>query len=219
MDVLTESANETLERPADSSDWTTPRRSARGEIRPTRIEAEAAVRTLIRWAGDDPAREGLRDTPARVARAYEEWFRGYGQHPASLLERTFDEIGGYDAPVELRDVPLYSFCEHHMAPIRGKAHIAYLPVDRVVGISKLARVVEACARRLQIQERLTDDIATAIETALRPRGVAVVIQAEHACMTSRGVCAYGTRMVTKRMLGAFRDDPGLRREFLTALTL
>lgn len=190
-----------------------------GANRPTRAEAEAAVRTLIRWAGDDPRRAGLRDTPARVARAYEEWFRGYGQDPILLLQRTFDEVGECGEPVALRDIPFHSFCEHHMAAIRGKAHVAYVPVDRVVGISKLARVVEACARRLQIQERLTEDIAGAIDAALRPRGVAVVVEAEHDCMTSRGVSVHGTRMVTKRMLGAFRDDAGLRREFLASLGL
>ena len=186
-------------------------------VRPTRQEAEAAVRTLISWAGDNPARPGLLDTPARVARAYEEWFGGYGQDPVALLERTFDEIGGYNEAVELRDIPFNSFCEHHMASIRGKVHIAYMPVDRVVGISKLARVVEACARRLQIQERLTDDIANAIDEALQPAGVAVVIEAEHGCMTSRGVHAHGTRMVTKRMLGVFEKDADLRREFLGSI--
>lgn len=188
-------------------------------VRPTRAEAEAAVTTLIRWTGDDPHRPGLVDTPGRVVRAYEEWFSGYAQDPIDLLERTFDEIGDYDEPVELHDIGFHSFCEHHMAGIRGKAHIAYLPVGRVVGISKLARVVEACARRLQIQERLTDDIAGAIEAALSPRGVAIVIEAEHACMASRGVAAHGARMVTKRMLGAYRDDPGLRREFLASVGL
>jgi len=191
--------------------------AAKDAARPSRQEAEAAVRVLIRWAGDNPAREGLRDTPARVARAYEEWFRGYGQDPVALLERTFDEVGGYNEFVALRDIPLHSVCEHHMAPIRGRAHVAYIPVDRVVGISKLARVVEACARRLQIQERLTDDIAMAIETALQPGGVAVVIEADHACMTSRGVNAHDTRMVTRRLLGRFRDDAELRREFLSSL--
>lgn len=185
--------------------------------RPTRLEAEAAVRTLIRWAGDNPARPGLLDTPARVARAYEEWFGGYDQNPVALLERTFDEIGGYNHAVELRDILFDSFCEHHMAAIRGKVHIAYMPVNRVVGISKLARVVDACARRLQIQERLTDDIAIAIEDALQPAGVAVIIEAEHGCMTSRGVHAHGTRMVTKRMLGVFETDADLRREFLSSL--
>lgn len=192
------------------------RTSAKDE-RPTRAEAEAAVRTLIRWAGDNPARPGLSETPQRVVRAYEEWFCGYHQDPAALLERTFEETGGYDEMVELHDIPFHSVCEHHMAAISGKAHIAYLPGRRVVGISKLARLVEACARRLQIQERLTGDIASAIERALRPAGVAVILVAEHACMTSRGVRAHGTRMVTRRMRGAFQDDAGLRREFLTSI--
>lgn len=195
----------------------TARANGRGRSRPTRAEAEAAIQTLILWAGDDPSRPGLADTPARVVRAYEEWFRGYRHDPVTLLERTFDEIGDYAEPVELKGIPFHSFCEHHMAAIRGTAHVAYLPVGRVVGISKLARVVEACSRRLQIQERLTDEIAMAIHQALRPRGVAVVLDAEHACMTSRGVCVHDTRMVTKRMLGAFREDRELRREFLSSL--
>lgn len=184
--------------------------------RPSRAEAEAAVRTLIGWAGDDPSRPGLKDTPSRVARAYEEWFLGYDQDPVELLERTFDEIGGYNEAVELHGIRFHSFCEHHMAGIEGTAHIAYLPAGRVVGISKLARVVEACARRLQIQERLTDEIAAAIDTALAPLGVAVVLEAQHGCMTSRGVRLHGARMVTKCMLGAYRDDPTLRREFLAS---
>lgn len=194
-----------------------PRHAAASADRPSRIEAEAAVRTLIRWAGDDPARPGLLDTPARVARAYEEWFGGYGQDPVALLARTFDEIGGYNQAVELHDIPFHSFCEHHMAAIRGKAHIAYMPLDRVVGISKLVRVVEACARRLQIQERLTDEIARAIDEGLRPGGVAVVIEAKHGCMSTRGVRVHGTRMVTKRLLGVFDTNAGLRREFLSSI--
>jgi GTP cyclohydrolase I len=185
--------------------------------RPTRAEAEAAVRTLIRWAGDNPARPGLSETPQRIVRAYEEWFSGYDQDPALLLERTFDETGSYDQMVELHDIPFHSVCEHHMAAITGKAHIAYLPGHRVLGISKLARLVEACARRLQIQERLTSDIAFAIERALKPMGVAVLIEAEHGCMTSRGIRAHGTRMVTRRMLGAFEHDSGLRRDFLASI--
>lgn len=187
------------------------------ETRPTRAEAEAAVRTLIRWAGDNPMRPGLRETPQRVVRAYEEWFGGYDHDPAALLERTFDETGNYDQMVELHDIPFHSICEHHMAAITGKAHVAYLPGRRVVGISKLARLVDACARRLQIQERLTGDIASAIDRALHPAGVAVVLVAEHACMTSRGVRAHGSRMVTRRMLGAFREDRGLRSEFLSSI--
>lgn len=192
-------------------------RESNEEERPTRAEAEAAVRTLIRWAGDNPARPGLSDTPQRVVRAYEEWFSGYGDDPALLLERTFDETGNYDEMVELHDIPFHSVCEHHMAAITGKAHIAYLPGRRVVGISKLARLVDACARRLQIQERLTGDIAFAIDSALRPGGVAVLLEAEHGCMTSRGIRAHGSRMVTRRMLGAFEHDAGLRREFLASV--
>lgn len=194
---------------------------ARGRttVQPTRHEAEAAVATLIRWAGDDPSRPGLEDTPARVIRAYEEWFQGYGQDPVALLERTFGETGGYSEPVALRDIPFHSFCEHHMAAIHGVAHVAYIPGSRVVGISKLARVVDAYSRRLQIQERLTTEIAAAIDHALKPRGVAVVLQGEHGCMSSRGVRTAGARMTTKCMLGAFRDDPDLRREFLSSLCL
>jgi len=185
--------------------------------RPTRAEAEAAVRTLIRWAGDNPARPGLSDTPQRVVRAYEEWFSGYERDPAALLQRSFDETGDYDQMVELHDIPFHSICEHHLAAITGKAHVAYLPGRRVVGISKLARLVDACARRLQIQERLTGDIASAIDRALDPGGVAVVLVAEHGCMTSRGIRAHGSRMVTRRMLGAFRDDAALRAEFLSSI--
>ncbi len=192
-------------------------RTSADQGRPARAEAEAAVRTLIRWAGDNPARPGLSETPQRVVRAYEEWFSGYDQDPAALLERTFEETGGYDQMVELHDIPFHSVCEHHMAAISGKAHIAYLPGRRVVGISKLARLVEACARRLQIQERLTGDIASAIDRALRPGGVAVILVAEHGCMTSRGVRAHGARMVTRHMRGAFQDDAGLRREFLSSI--
>ncbi len=184
--------------------------------RPSRAEAEEAVRTLIRWAGDDPRREGLAETPARVARAYQEWFAGYGATPDEMLERTFDEVAGYDDIVLLRDIPLESVCEHHMAPIRGVAHIAYLPAKRVVGISKLARLVDVYARRLQIQERLTSEIAEALQRVLQPRGVAVVIAASHACMSSRGVNKQGVTMVTKRLLGAFANDPA-RREILATL--
>jgi GTP cyclohydrolase IA len=182
--------------------------------RPTREAAEAAVRTLLLWAGDDPDREGLLDTPARVARAYEEFFEGYRIDPVALLERTFEEIDGYDEIVLLRDIRLESYCEHHMVPILGRAHVAYLPGHRVVGISKLARVVEAYAKRLQIQEKLTAQIANTIQDVLQPRGVAVVIESEHQCMTTRGVHQTGTTMVTSRMLGAFREDPSTRRELL-----
>jgi GTP cyclohydrolase I len=186
------------------------------DMRPSRQEAEAAVRTLIRWAGDSPAREGLRDTPARVVRAYEEWFGGYALDPAHLLGRTFDRAG-YDDIVLLRDIPVRSVCEHHMAAIRGVAHVAYLPGERVVGISKLARLVDAYARRLQIQERLTAEIADTLANALQPRGVAVVIQASHECMTSRGVGTPGVGMVTRRLLGQFEHEP-YRRDILAALS-
>jgi GTP cyclohydrolase I len=184
--------------------------------RASRAEAEAAVRTLISWAGDDPAREGLLDTPGRVVRAYEEWFAGYALDPAEVLERTFGEVAGYDDLVLLRDIPLESTCEHHMAAIRGVAHVAYLPRDRVVGISKLARLVDAYARRLQIQERLTAEIAAALDDALRPRGVAVVIEAAHECMSSRGVRKHGGALVTRRFLGVFEDEAA-RREVLAML--
>jgi GTP cyclohydrolase IA len=185
--------------------------------RPSRDEAEAAIRTLIRWAGDDPTREGLRDTPSRVARAYEDFFRGYGEDPEAILTRTFEEIDGYDEIVILRDIRVESHCEHHMVPIIGVAHVAYLPAHRVVGISKLARVVDAYARRLQIQEKLTAQIANTINDVLQPRGVAVVIEAGHECMSTRGVHKAGVSMVTSRMLGAFRDDPSTRREFLAMI--
>jgi GTP cyclohydrolase I len=185
--------------------------------RPTREEAEQAIRTLLRWAGDDPNREGLIDTPARVARAYEEFYAGYAVDPVALLERTFEETDGYDEIVLLRDIRLESHCEHHMVPIIGRAHVAYLPHRRVVGISKLARVVEAYAKRLQIQEKLTAQIANTIQQVLEPRGVAVVIEAAHQCMTTRGVHKPGVAMVTSRMLGAFRDDPTTRREVLAMI--
>lgn len=185
--------------------------------RPTREETEAAIRTLLRWAGDDPSREGLVDTPARVARAYEEFFAGYAIDPVALLERTFEETDGYDEIVLLRDIRLESHCEHHMVPIIGRAHVAYLPHHRVVGISKLARVVDAYARRLQIQEKLTAQIANTIQQVLEPRGVAVVIEAAHQCMTTRGVHKPGVTMVTSRMLGAFRHDPTTRREVLAMI--
>jgi GTP cyclohydrolase I len=185
--------------------------------RPTREEAEEAVRTLLRWAGDDPTREGLADTPGRVVRSYEEFFAGYDIDPVALLERTFEETDGYDEIVLLRDIRLESHCEHHMVPIIGRAHVAYLPYRRVVGISKLARVVEAYAKRLQIQEKLTAQIANTIQQVLEPRGVAVVIEAAHQCMTTRGVNKPGVTMVTSRMLGAFRDNPTTRREVLAMI--
>ena len=184
--------------------------------RPSRAEAEAAVRTLIGWAGDDPRREGLQATPGRVVRAYEEWFAGYGEDPAAILERTFGEVAGYDEMVLLRDIPVESVCEHHMAAIRGVAHVAYLPREQVVGISKLARLVDAYARRLQIQERLTAEIADELERTLRPRGVAVIIEAAHECMSSRGVRKHGASLTTRRFTGVFESGEA-RREVLAAL--
>jgi len=185
--------------------------------RPSRAEAEEAVRTLLRWAGDDPTREGLLDTPSRVVRSYEEFFAGYNTDPVALLERTFEETDGYDEIVVLRDIRLESHCEHHMVPIIGRVHVAYLPHRRVVGISKLARVVDAYAQRFQIQEKLTAQIANTIQDVLQPRGVAVVIEAAHQCMTTRGVHKPGVTMVTSRMLGVFRDDPSTRRELLAMI--
>ncbi len=185
-------------------------------LRPTRQEAESAVRTLIRWAGDSPGREGLMETPARVVRAYEEWFGGYRLDPEAILSRTFGEAGGYDDAVILRDIPLRSVCEHHMAAIRGVVHVAYLPGLRVVGISKLARLVDAYGRRLQIQERLTTEIADTLQRVLRPRGVAVVIRASHECISSRGARMHGVSMVTRRLLGDFEQEPH-RGEILEAL--
>ena len=182
--------------------------------RPTREEAEAAVRTLIRWAGDDPGREGLLDTPARVVRSYEEFYQGYDQDPVALLERTFSEVEGYDEIVLLRDIRLESHCEHHMVPIVGRAHVAYLPNKRVVGISKLARLVDAYAHRLQIQEKLTAQIADTIQAVLRPHGTAVIIEAVHECMSCRGVHKTGVSMVTSRMLGIFRENRSTRQELM-----
>jgi len=185
--------------------------------RPTRQQAEAAVRTLILWAGDDPSREGLRDTPARVARAYEEFFAGYGQDPAEILKRTFSEVEGYDEMIVMSDIRFESHCEHHLVPIIGKAHVGYLPDKRVVGISKLARLVEVYARRLQVQEKMTVQIADTLQEILQPRGVAVVIEAAHQCMTTRGVHKPGVGLITSRMVGAFREDPSTRREFLAVI--
>ena len=192
-------------------------RRAAQERRPSRAEAEAAVRTLIRWTGDDPDREGLAGTPERVARAYEEYFTGYHDDPVEILQRTFEEVDGYDEMVLLRDIRFESHCEHHMAPILGRAHIAYLPDHRVVGISKLARLVQTYAKRLQIQEKMTAQIANTIQQVLQPLGVAVVIEASHQCMTTRGVHKPGAALATSRMLGAFRDNPATRREFLTMI--
>ena len=183
--------------------------------RPSREEAEAAVRVLIRWAGDDPAREGLIDTPSRVIRSYEEFFAGYSQNPRDILARTFSEVQGYDEMIVLKDIRFESYCEHHMVPIIGRAHVAYLPRERVVGISKLARLVDAFAKRLQIQEKMTAQIADTLEEVLQPLGVGVILEATHQCMSTRGVHKAGASMVTSRMLGTFRDDPSTRREFLS----
>ncbi|MEI9965680.1 MAG: GTP cyclohydrolase I FolE [Caulobacteraceae bacterium] len=188
------------------------RRAATGL--PSKAQAEAAVRTLIRWAGDDPDREGLLDTPARVARSYREMFAGYEVDPREYLERTFEEVGGYDQLIVLRDIRFVSFCEHHMLPVIGRAHVGYLPTGRVVGISKLARVVRGFARRLQIQEKMTAEIAGAIDEVLKPQGVGVVVDAEHSCMTMRGVNSPGSILTTSSLIGIVRDDPRTREEFL-----
>jgi GTP cyclohydrolase IA len=182
--------------------------------KPTREQAEDAVRTLLRWAGDDPAREGLIDTPKRVVKAYGDWFSGYAMDPDDYLARTFEEVAGYDELIVLRDIEFESHCEHHMAPIIGRAHVGYLPDGKVVGISKLARVVDAYARRFQVQEKMTSQIARCIERALQPRGVGVVVEATHECMTTRGIHKRGVSMVTSKMLGAFREDARTRAEFL-----
>jgi GTP cyclohydrolase IA len=193
------------------------RESRATSTRPTRTQAEEAVRTLILWAGDDPEREGLLGTPDRVVRSYEEFYAGYAQDPEAILRTTFEEVEGYDEMVLLKDIPFESHCEHHMVPIIGKAHIAYLPNKRVVGISKLARIVEAYAKRLQIQEKMTAQVANAINSVLHPKGVAVVIEGVHQCMTTRGVQKPGVGMITSTMLGAFRDDGSTRREFLALI--
>jgi GTP cyclohydrolase I len=182
--------------------------------KPTHEQAEEAVRTLLRWAGEDPAREGLLDTPKRVVKAYGDWFSGYGDDPRDYLKRTFEEVAGYDELIVLRDIEFESHCEHHMAPIIGKAHVGYLPDGKVVGISKLARVVETYARRFQVQEKMTAQIATAIQDVLHPRGVGVVVEAAHECMTTRGIHKRGVSMVTSKMLGCFREDARTRAEFL-----
>jgi len=188
-----------------------------GEKKPSREEAELAVRTLLRWAGDDPDREGLLETPGRVVSAYQDWFSGYDQDPEEYLTRTFEEVAGYDDMIVLRDIRFESHCEHHLAPIIGKAHVGYLPTNKVVGISKLARVVETFARRLQVQEKMNAQIARTIQNVLEPKGVAVVIEATHQCMTTRGVHKSGVSMVTSTMLGEFRKNPLTRREFLSVI--
>src|SRR6266699_6054866 len=202
------------------------RRAARGseseperDLRPSRSDAEDAVRTLIRWAGDDPDREGLRGTPGRVVRAYEEWFWGYTEDPAEYLQRTFEEVAGYDEVVLLRDIRFVSHCEHHMAPIIGRVHIGYLPRHRVVGISKLARLVDVYAKRLQVQEKMTAEIAACLDSVLKPFGVGVVVEAAHQCMTTRGVHKSDVTMVTSCMLGTFRTQVATRQEFLSAINL
>jgi GTP cyclohydrolase I len=182
--------------------------------KPSREQAEAAVRTLLSWAGEDPRREGLLDTPKRVVDAYGDWFSGYGEDPQEYLARTFEEVAGYDEMIVLRDIEFESHCEHHMAPIIGKAHVGYLPDGKVVGISKIARVVEAYARRFQVQEKLTAQIAHCIQTVLQPRGVAIVIEGAHECMTTRGVHKRGVSMITSKMVGSFREDARTRAEFL-----
>lgn len=185
----------------------------------TQADAEAAVRTLLLWAGEDPKREGLIDTPKRVAKAYKDWFSGYEMDPADYLRRTFEEVAGYDEVIVLRDIEYESHCEHHMAPIIGRVHIGYLPDGKVVGISKLARVVDAFARRFQVQEKMTAQIARCIEDVLQPRGVAVIVEGAHECMTTRGIHKRGVSMVTSKMIGAFRDDARTRMEFLQLIGL
>jgi GTP cyclohydrolase IA len=200
------------------TDMSSPKLSpVTGLPRPTREETEEAVRTLIRWARDDPEREGLRDTPSRVVRAYEEFFSGYLQDPREILARTFTEVEGYDEMIVMTDIRFESHCEHHMVPIIGKAHVGYLPDHRVVGISKLARLVEVYARRLQVQEKMTVQIADSLQEVLQPKGVAVVIEAAHQCMTTRGVHKPGVGLVTSRMVGAFRENDSTRREFLAVI--
>jgi len=189
-------------------------KSVRKPKRPSRKQAEEAVHTLLLWAGEDPSREGLRDTPRRVAQAYEEWFAGYKEDPVRYLQRTFEEVDGYDEMIVLRDITFESHCEHHMAPIIGKAHVGYLPNNKVVGISKLARVVEAFAKRFQVQEKMTAQIANCIQLVLNPKGVGVVIDASHQCMTTRGIHKSEVSMVTSQMLGSFRKDARTRDEFL-----
>jgi len=203
-----------MSSPGESEDGDLVRPAPRIEVP---ADVQDAVRTLIRWAGDDPEREGLLDTPARVGRAWKEYARGYGEDPATHLSRTFEEVGGYDEIVLLKDIPFQSHCEHHLAPIIGKASIAYLPAERVVGISKLARVLHGFARRLQVQERLTAQVADCVWEHLKPQGVAVVIEASHACMTARGVHTPGVMMTTSRMMGVFREDQRSRREVLALM--
>ena len=202
---------------AENNDASQPNNRLAPEARPSRNEAEDAIRTLLAYVGEDTNREGLQETPARVVKAYDEWTSGYDINPDDLLAKTFSEVEGYQDMVLLKDIPFSSRCEHHLAPIIGKAHVAYLPNGRVVGISKLARIVEAFAKRLQIQERMTQEILNSLTRALEPRGVAVVIEAEHHCMTTRGICTHGTVMTTKRFTGEFESDPCLRDDFFRSL--
>src|SRR5215471_4781774 len=202
-----------------SPDVQSPFKSPKPISRPSRAEAEQAVTTLIRWAGDDPDREGLIETPARVIRAYEEWFAGYGEDPDELLQRTFEEVAGYDEMVLLRDIRFVSHCEHHMAPIIGRVHIGYLPRRRVVGISKLVRLIDVYAKRMQVQEKMTAEIASCLNAVLKPSGVAVIVEGAHECMTTRGVHRSDVSMVTSRMLGVFRTNFKTRQEFLAAIKL
>src|SRR5262245_5165379 len=197
----------------------TKKKSAPAPSKVSRDEAEAAIRTLLRWAGDDPEREGLLDTPKRVVNAYSDWFSGYAIDPADYLRRTFEEVGGYDEMIVLRDITFESHCEHHMAPIIGRVHVGYLPTNKVVGISKLARVVDGYARRFQVQEKLTAQIAGCINDVLKPRGVGVVVDAVHQCMTTRGVHKRSVSMITSRMVGSFREDARTRSEFLTFIDI
>lgn len=192
-------------------------RTKKNSKKPTRQQAEDAVRTLIRWAGDDPDREGLHDTPRRVVKSYEEFFKGYGQNPDNILSRTFKEVAGYDEMIVLRDIDFNTYCEHHMVPFTGRVHIAYIPGNRVLGISKLARLVDVFAKRLQIQEKFTAEIADTLNRVLKPRGVAVVVEATHMCMTTRGVHKPGTVMQTSHLLGLFRSDSRTRQEFFSLL--
>ena len=205
---------ETEDSPNSVQGQAPPRSGAHADTRPSLDEAQAAVRTLIRWAGDDPGREGLKDTPARVVRSYRELFAGYETNPRDYLARTFEEVGGYDELVVLKDIRFVSFCEHHMLPVTGKAHVGYLPNDRVVGISKLARVVNGFARRLQIQEKMTAEIALAIQEILQPKGVGVIVEGIHSCMTLRGVNSPDASLTTSHLMGVVRDDARTRQEFL-----
>jgi GTP cyclohydrolase I len=204
-----------IKKPGDAKPGDAATAQPSGHERPSREEVERAVRTLIAWTGDDPDRDGLRDTPKRVVKAFEDFYAGYRASAAEALERTFDDLGDYDDIVILRDIPFYSHCEHHMVPIVGRAHVAYYPGEKVVGLSKLARVIDIYARRLQTQERLTSQVVNAVDEALKPRGIAILIEAEHQCMTLRGIHKHGASTVTTQFTGVFRDDPAEQQRFLT----